>query len=76
MYQKRKDYQLAIIEYQLKIISSKVKFIQGSHEVFMRIGGVSTKHRRSAHKEYRSALIKNGYQKFLVNLSYFFFKFT
>ena len=29
-----------------------------------------------AHKEYKQALIKNGYPKFLVHLSYFFFKFT
>ena len=27
MYQKRKDYQLAILEHQLKVISNKVKFI-------------------------------------------------
>jgi glycosyltransferase involved in cell wall biosynthesis len=71
------DYKIAIdSDFLLRCISNKVKFIQGSHEVFMRIGGVSTKHRRSAHKEYRSALINNGYPKFLVYLSYFFFKFT
>ena len=42
----------------------------------MRIGGVSTKQRIKAHKEYKQALINNGYSKLLVNLSYFFFKFT
>lgn len=71
------DYKIAIdSDFLLRCIRSKVKFIKGSQEVFMRIGGVSTKYRFSAHKEYRNALINNGYSKILVNFSYFFFKLT
>lgn len=71
------DYKIAIdSDFLLRCIKNKVKFIKGSQEVFMRIGGVSTKYRLEAHKEYKQALIKNGYPKFLVNLTYFFFKFT
>ena len=71
------DYKIAIdSDFLLRCIKNEVKFIRGSQEVFMRIGGVSTKYRLEAHKEYKQALIKNGYPKFLVNLTYFFFKFT
>lgn len=71
------NYKIAIdSDFLLRCIHNNVKFIKGKQEVFMRIGGVSTKHRLSAHKEYKNALINNGYPNFLVNLSYFFFKFT
>lgn len=71
------DYKIAIdSDFLLRCIKNKVKFIKGDYEVYMRIGGVSTKYRVKAHKEYRQALINNGYPKFLVDLSYFFFKFT
>ena len=71
------DYKIAIdSDFLLRWLKSNVKFIKGSQEVFMRIGGVSTKYRLKAHQEYKQALIKNGYPKLLVHLSYFFFKFT
>jgi glycosyltransferase involved in cell wall biosynthesis len=71
------SYKIAIdSDFLLRCVKNKVKFIKGSHEVFMRIGGVSTKHRAKAHKEYKQALINNGYPKFLVYFTYFFFKFT
>lgn len=71
------DYKIAIdSDFLLRCVKSNVKFIKGSQEVFMRMGGVSTKYRLSAHKEYRKALINNGYPKFLIKLTYFFFKFT
>jgi glycosyltransferase involved in cell wall biosynthesis len=71
------DYKIAIdSDFLLRCLKSNVKFIKGSQEVYMRIGGVSTKHRLKAHQEYKQALLKNGYPKFLVHLSYFFFKFT
>ncbi|WP_298781242.1 glycosyltransferase family 2 protein [uncultured Polaribacter sp.] len=71
------NYKIAIdSDFLLRCLKNKVKFVKGSQEVFMRIGGISTKHRLIAHKEYKQALIKNGYPKFLVNFTYFFFKFT
>ena len=71
------NYKIAIdSDFLLRCLKSNVKFIKGFHEVYMRIGGVSTKQRIKAHKEYKQALINNGYSKLLVNLSYFFFKFT
>lgn len=71
------SYKIAIdSDFLLRCIKNKVKFVKGNHQVFMRIGGVSTKFRKNAHKEYRKALIKNGYPKLLVNISYFFFKFS
>lgn len=70
-------YKIAIdSDFLLRCLKSNVKFIKGNHQVFMRIGGVSTKYRLIAHKEYKKALINNGYSKILVNLAYFFFKFT
>ncbi len=70
-------YNIAIdSDFLLRCVKSNINLIKGSHEVFMRIGGVSTKNRLKAHKEYKHALIKNGYPRFLVYLSYFFFKFT
>ena len=71
------DYKIAIdSDFLLRALKNKVKFKKGIQEVFMRIGGVSTKYRLKAHKEYKQALINNGYPKLLVNLTYFFFKFT
>lgn len=71
------DYKIAIdSDFLLRCIKNKIKFKQGEQEVYMRIGGVSTKFRLKAHKEYKQALINNGYPKILVNLTYFFFKFT
>lgn len=71
------DYKIAIdSDFLLRCVKNKVEFKQGNHEVFMRIGGVSTKYRLEAHKEYKRALINNDYPKVLVNLTYFFFKFT
>lgn len=71
------NYKIAIdSDFLLKCLKNNVKFIKGSQEVFMRMGGVSTKHRSKAHQEYKQALINNGYPKLLVNLTYFFFKFT
>lgn len=71
------NYKIAIdSDFLLRCVKNNVKFIRGTQEVFMRIGGVSTKHRSKAHQEYKEALINNGYPKFLVNFTYFFFKFT
>ena len=70
------NYKIAIdSDFLLRCIKNNVKFIRGSQEVYMRIGGVSTKYRSKAHQEYKQVLLDNGYSKFLVNLSYFFFKF-
>lgn len=70
-------YKIAIdSDFLLRCLKKNVKFIKGNHQVFMRIGGVSTKYRSNAHKEYKKALIKNGYSKYIVNFAYFFFKFT
>lgn len=71
------NYKIAIdSDFLLRCVNKKVKFKKGCHNVYMRIGGVSTKHRKKAHKEYKQALLNNGYPKFLINLTYFFFKFT
>ncbi|MFT5213903.1 MAG: glycosyltransferase involved in cell wall biosynthesis [Patiriisocius sp.] len=71
------NYKIAIdSDFLLRCLKNNVNFIKGSQEVFMRIGGVSTKYRSKAHQEYKQALINNGYPKLLVNLTYFFFKFT
>jgi len=71
------NYKIAIdSDFLLRCLKKNVKFIKGNHQVFMRIGGVSTKYRLKAHKEYKKALINNGYPKTLVNLAYNFFKFT
>lgn len=70
------NYKIAIdSDFLLRCVKKNVKFIKGNHQVFMRIGGVSTKYRRNAHKEYRKALINNGYSKILSNITYFFYKF-
>lgn len=71
------SYKIAIdSHFLLRCVNSGVNFKKKTHEVFMRIGGVSTKHRLAAHKEYKEALIENGYPKFLVELSYLLFKRT
>ncbi|WP_298878394.1 glycosyltransferase family 2 protein [uncultured Polaribacter sp.] len=71
------DYKIAIdSDFLLRCIKNKVEFKKGNQEVYMRMGGVSTKYRLEAHKEYKQALINNGYSKLLVNITYFFFKFT
>jgi glycosyltransferase involved in cell wall biosynthesis len=71
------NYKIAIdSDFLLRCVKNNIKFIKSSHITYMRIGGISTKNRLAAHKEYKKALIENGYPNFLVNLSYFFFKFT
>lgn len=63
------DYKIGIdTDFLLRCLKNNVKFIKGNHEVYMRIGGVSTKFREKAQKEYKKALLKNGYPKLLVNL--------
>ena len=63
------DYKIGIdTDFLLRCLKNNVKFIKGNQEVFMRIGGVSTKFREKAQKEYKKALLKNGYPKLLVNL--------
>lgn len=70
------NYKIAVdSDFLLRCVKMRVKFIKGNHEVNMRTGGVSTLHRKKAHEEYKKALIANGYPKFLVALSHFFFKF-
>jgi glycosyltransferase involved in cell wall biosynthesis len=70
-------YKIAIdSDFLLRCINQNVNFIYNDHEVFMRTGGVSLKYRELAHKEYRKALINNGYSKLLVDIAYFFYKFT
>lgn len=71
------NYKIAIdSDFLLRCVKKGVQFRKGNHNTFMRLGGVSTKHRLKAHKEYKRALIANGYPKFLVNLSYLLFKRT
>ena len=71
------SYKIAIdSDFLLRCVKKGVKFKKGTHETYMRIGGVSTKYRLAAHKEYKKALLANGYPKLLVKLSYFFFKRT
>jgi glycosyltransferase involved in cell wall biosynthesis len=71
------SYKIAIdSHFLLRCVNAGVKFKTNSHEVFMRIGGVSTKFRLKAHKEYKKALLENGYPKLLVELSYLLFKRT
>lgn len=62
-------------DFLLRCISKNINFIRGNHEVFMRLGGVSTKFRLDAHKEYKKALIENGYPKILVQIAHLFHKF-
>jgi len=71
------NYKIAIdSDFLLRCIQNGVKFKKSNHLTYMRMGGVSTKFRMEAHKEYKKALINNGYPKVLVSLSYLFFKFT
>lgn len=66
------DYKIGIdTDFLLRCLKNNIKFIKGNHEVYMRIGGVSTKFREKAQKEYKKALLKNGYPKLLVNLIHF-----
>lgn len=66
------NYKIGIdTDFLLRCLKNKVKFIKGNQEVYMRIGGVSTKYREKAQQEYRKSLLKNGYPKLLVNLVHF-----
>lgn len=72
-----KSYKIAIdSDFLLRCVVNNVVFKKSKHNVYMRMGGISTKYRQTAHKEYKKALIRNGYPKFFVNLSYLLFKRT
>ena len=71
------NYKIAIdSDFLLRCVRKGITFKKGKNITYMRTGGVSMKYRSDAHKEYKKALKANGYPKFLVNLSYLFFKNT
>jgi glycosyltransferase involved in cell wall biosynthesis len=63
------SYKIALdVDFLLRCVKSKVTFIKTNTITYMRMGGISTANKKSALKEYQQALLKNGYNRFLIGI--------
>lgn len=63
------DYSIAMdVDFLLRSAKSDVEFIKTDTVTFMRMGGVSTANKKRALQEYQQALVKNGYNRFLIGI--------
>lgn len=61
------NYKIAIdTDFLLRVIKSNISIIKCSNVTYMRIGGVSYKYNNIANYEYKTALLKNGFNRSLV----------
>lgn len=63
------SYKIALdVDFLLRCVKSNITFIKTNSVTYMRMGGISTANKKSALKEYQYALLKNGYNKFLIGI--------
>ena len=63
------SYKIALdVDFLLRCVKSNVTFIKTNTITYMRMGGISTANKNSALIEYQQALLKNGYNKFLIGI--------
>lgn len=63
------SYKIALdVDFLLRCVKSNVRFIKTNTITYMRMGGISTANKNSALIEYQQALLKNGYNKFLIGI--------
>ena len=66
------DYKIAVdIDFLLRAYKNNISFISNSNITYMRTNGISNKEIVFSLKEYKKALIDNGYNILIANICYF-----